>query len=129
MPKYFLLWFPMILIAVLNGAARDLWYKQYVGELLGHQISTITLILLFSIYVWFVIKRFTPASSKISIYIGILWLVLTLIFEFGIGFYQGHSMEHLLNDYNILKGRIWVLIPIWVLIAPSIFYKFKFKSP
>lgn len=128
MLKYFLLWFPMILIAVLNGAARDLWYKNYVGELFGHQISTITLILLFSIYVWFVIKRFTPVSSRISIYIGILWFFLTLIFEFGIGLSQGHSLGHLLNDYNIFKGRIWVLIPIWVFIAPIIFYKFRFKS-
>jgi len=40
--KYLLSWLPMVLIAVINGTARDLWYKKYVGELKAHQISTIT---------------------------------------------------------------------------------------
>ena len=30
--NYFSLWLPMPFIAVINGAARDLWYANYVGE-------------------------------------------------------------------------------------------------
>jgi hypothetical protein len=123
MLKYFLLWFPMIVLAVVNGTARDLWYKNYVGELAGRQISTITLLLLFAVYIWFVIKTYPPATSEQAITIGILWLVLTLIFEFGMGYMSGKSWAQMLEDYNLLKGRIWVLIPIWVGMAPYMFYK------
>ena len=110
-------------LAVLNGAARDLWYKKEVGELAGHQISTITLMIIFGCYIWFIINKFPPNSDKDAIFIGLLWLIFTLIFEFGFGRFQGNSWSKLLEDYNILKGRIWILILIWTTIAPYVFFR------
>jgi hypothetical protein len=121
--KYFLCWFPMLLIAVLNGTARDLGYKKYVGELTGHQVSTVSLIILFGFYIWLVINKFPPDSGRQAVYIGLLWLTLTVVFEFGFGLLRGNSWVKLLSDYNILKGRIWVLILVWTTIAPYIFYR------
>ena len=123
MLKYFLFWFPMLLLAVINGTARDLWYKKYVGELAGHQISTISLVLLFGLYIYFVISKFPPGSATQSLFIGVCWLVLTLAFEFGFGRWRGNSWSRLLGEYNILQGRIWILIPIWITLAPYLFYK------
>jgi hypothetical protein len=34
----------MLLLAIINGAARDLWYKKFVGDLVAHQLSTLSLI-------------------------------------------------------------------------------------
>ncbi|WP_217902855.1 hypothetical protein [Flavobacterium sp. J49] len=121
--KYFLLWLPMIFIAVLNGSARDLWYKKHTGELTGHQVSTVSLIILFGFYITAVLKKYPPNSATQSMQIGLLWLVLTLLFEFGLGLMRGQSWELLLQDYNVFKGRIWILIPIWVTVAPYLFYK------
>ena len=123
MLTYFLCWFGMLLIAILNGTARDLWYKKYMGELKAHQLSTITFIIFLGIYIGFVVKRFSPGSGAKALLVGMLWLILTLIFEFGFGIMRGNSMRKLLGDYNILKGRLWILIPIWLLIAPYIFYR------
>ena len=120
---YFSLWLPMIFIAVINGAARDLLYKNYVGELTAHQISTVTLIIALWIYIQFIIKKYTPRSEKKALFIGIFWMALTVIFEFGLGIARGHSLSQLFNNYNILKGRIWVLIPIWITIAPYLAYR------
>jgi hypothetical protein len=113
----------MLFLAVINGTARDLWYKKYVGELAGHQISTISLILLFGIYMYFLISGFPPKSGMQSLFIGFLWLILTLAFEFGFGRFRGTSWSRLFEEYNILRGRIWILIPIWITIAPYLFYK------
>ncbi len=123
MLKYFLAWFPMIVLAVINGTARDLWYKKIVGELTGHQISTVSLIILFWFYIRFIINRFPPVSSSQAIFIGLLWLALTLAFEFGFGLMRGNSLSHLLEDYNILKGRLWVLILVWITVAPYLFFR------
>lgn len=120
--KYFLLWLPMILIAVLNGTARDLGYKKYLGELLARQLSTIVLIIVFGIYIGFVLQKYPPANLGQSVKIGILWLVLTLLFEFGLGLAGGKSWAELLSDYNILQGKLWVLVPLWVAVAPYLFY-------
>ncbi len=90
MLKYFLCWFPMLMIAVLNGAARDLWYKKYVGELTAHQVSTISLIIFFGIYIHLIIKKFPPVTESNAVFIGIFWLILTLAFEFGFGLLRGN---------------------------------------
>lgn len=113
----------MIVLAVINGTARDLWYKNYTEELAARQISTVTLLLLFAVYIWFVIKRYPPATSEQAITVGILWLVLTLVFEFGMGYMSGKTWPQMLEDYNIVKGRLWVLIPVWVALAPYLFFR------
>ena len=125
MYKYVLLWFPMLLIAIANGALRDLWYKKYTGDLTAHQISTFTLLLFFGLFMVLVFQKFPPSSSMQALLIGMVWLVMTLLFEFGFGRWRGNSWEKLLEDYNLVKGRLWVLIPIFVLIAPYLFYRFK----
>lgn len=123
MLKYFLLWFPMVILAIINGGARDLWYKKYSTELLAHQLSTISLLLFLGIYIFFVIKKYPPQSEAESLLIGLSWMVLTLGFEFGFGLYRGNSWTQLLDAYNISKGHLWVMIPIWLVLAPYLFFK------
>ena len=123
--KYFIAWFPMLMLAIANGALRDLVYKKYLGELAAHQVSTFSLMILFAIYTWLVIKYIPPVSASQAILVGLCWLVLTLIFEFGFGRYRGNSWSTLLEDYNLLKGRLWILIPASVAIAPYVFFKLR----
>ncbi|MBG9377526.1 hypothetical protein I5907_14880 [Panacibacter sp. DH6] len=123
MLRYFIAWFPMLLLAVANGALRDVVYKKFTGELLAHQLSTASLLLLFALYIAFIVKAYPPASSTQALQCGILWLCCTLAFEFGFGFYRGKALHELLHDYNIFEGRIWILIPLWLLVAPPVFYK------
>lgn len=123
MLKYILCWIPMVFIAVLNGAARDLWYKKYMTELTAHQLSTFSLIVLLGIYCYFVVKSFPPSSEKQALLIGMIWTVLTLAFEFGFGIIRGSSWKQLLQAYNFTEGQIWILIPIWVTVAPLLAYK------
>jgi hypothetical protein len=30
---------------------------------------------------------------------------------------------YLLADYDLTTGRLWVLIPVWVTVAPYLFYR------
>jgi hypothetical protein len=112
----------MLIIAVINGLIRELLFKRFLGNLAAHQLSTVTLILFFAIYIRFVILRFTPPSGSMALLIGLVWVLMTLCFEFGFGRYRGNSWEQLLEDYNLFKGRLWILVPLWVLIAPYLFY-------
>jgi hypothetical protein len=123
--KYALLWFPMLAIAIMNGILREFFIKKHVNDLAAHQLSTLTLIVLFAVYIWFVMARFPPGSADDAMLIGMLWLVLTLVFEFGFGRWRGNSWQTLLADYNLAKGRLWLLIPVWVALAPLLFYKLR----
>ena len=123
---YTIFWFGLVIIAIVNGAIRELWYRKSLSELAAHQLSTLTAIALFSLYIWLLNLRWTLESSRQAITIGVIWLGLTIAFEFLFGhFVSGHSWERLLADYNLLKGRIWLLVLLWTAIAPYVVYKLQ----
>lgn len=124
--KYTLLWLPMPFIGIINGIIRESLYKESVGALAAHQISTVSGIILFGLYVWLVGLKWKIESAGQAVAIGIIWLGLTLFFEFIFGHYvMGHPWGRLLHDYNILEGRVWVLVLIFITLAPFIFYKLR----
>lgn len=124
--KYTAAWFGMMVLAILNGAIRELLYKPYVGDLSAHQISTITLLVFFTVYLWILMSNWNIGSENQAWIIGSLWLIMTLIFEFGFGhFIAGNSWDKLLHDYNILAGRVWIFALIWILTAPYVLFRIR----
>ena len=116
---YSLAWLVLPIIAILNGALRDLVYGQYLGDFLARQVSTLTLIILIGLYTWLLGLRWKIQTPSQAWVIGIIWMVLTLAFEFLFGHYVvGSPWGTLLLDYDIFSGQLWVLIPIWVAVAP-----------
>ena len=126
--KYTVSWIGMVIIAIMSGVIRDAVYGKPLGDLRAHQISTFTLIILSGLYLWLLGLTWNITSPGQAITIGLIWLALTVAFEFLFGHYvMKHPWTRLLHDYNILKGRIWVLVLvlIWITIAPYVFYKFR----
>ena len=85
--RYFVAWFPIIILAFINATIREAVYKRYVGELGAHQISTLTLCILVGIYVWVLSRHLKLQSSGQAVGVGLMWLVMTIIFETGLGRY------------------------------------------
>ncbi|CAL2101678.1 conserved membrane protein of unknown function [Tenacibaculum sp. 190130A14a] len=126
MLKYILAWFPMIMIAIINGFFREKFLATYFNNLQAHQLSSISMIVLLGMYIWVVFKVFFPASAYQAIFIGLVWLLFTVIFEFLFGYYvMGNSWNKLLSDYNILEGKVWVFVLIWIAVAPYIVYRME----
>jgi hypothetical protein len=122
--RYIIAWMVMPFIGIVNAVIRESTYKKYVSELLAHQISTVTGILLFGFYIWILSLRWKIQSASQAVIIGIIWLVFTIGFEFLFGHYvMKNPWSRLFHDYNILEGRIWILVLVWITIAPLIFYK------
>jgi hypothetical protein len=123
--RYVLAWIPMMAIGIINGTLRVVTYGKVLSELRAHQVSTITGVFLMGLYIWIILSFWTPNSLQHALLIGILWLGLTVAFEFLFGHYiAGHSWSQLLRDYNLFAGRIWLLVLIWITIAPLLFYRF-----
>lgn len=124
--RYLFGWFVLLIVAIINGAIRDKVYKESLGELAAHQVSTLTGIVLFGIVIWGLNKLWPLESSRQAWTIGFIWLAMTVAFEFLFFHYvTGHSWGELLNDYNILEGRVWVLVLLWTLIAPYVFWRLR----
>jgi hypothetical protein len=130
MMKYLLVWLLLAMVAIANGIIRQSTYGKSVSALAAHQISTITAILASGIVVWLV-NRFWPIESAGQAFtIGLLWLLMTIAFEFGFGHYvAGHSWDHLLADYNILQGRVWSLFLVWIAVLPYLIFRVSSCTP
>jgi len=122
--QYFLAWFGMMAIAIVNGTIRDFTYKPYTGALAAHQISTLTLLLCFAVFFRMLTLRWPITSARQAWIIGSVWLLMTLAFEVGIGRFAGKSWNDLLHAYDVFSGQVWLFIPLWVLIGPYVFYRF-----
>ena len=126
MRKYVLAWIPMVFIAIANGALREGCYGEHLSELRAHQVSTVTGVPLLGVYIWVLLRLWRPESAEQALTIGLLWLYMTVAFEFLFGHYVAkRPWRDLLQDYNLFAGRVWLVVLVWVTIAPYVFYRLQ----
>lgn len=120
--KASIIWVCFIPFPILNGLFRQSVLIPLFGEMAGRQISTILLSTAFFIFVFILLRReFIRLRYYQLLLIGIMWLALTLAFEFGFGYFVDHiSISQLLADYDITRGKIWPLFLILELITPIV---------
>lgn len=117
-------WIGGVPIAIINAAIRNYIILPHTNELLAHQISSFTVILFLAAYLWTLNQRWNLKSERQAAEIGVIWLILTIIFEFLFGHYVvGHTWTHLLADYNIFAGKLWSLVLLWITVGPYIIYR------
>ena len=126
MIRYVLAWIPMLIIAIANGALRQLTFAKVLSEPHAHQLSTILGSLFIGVFIWFVVRTWPPTSSRHALVIGLIWLILTVAFESFMGLVLQHRpLPLVLNEYNLLAGRVWVLFLIWLAVAPWVFFRLR----
>lgn len=124
--KYLIAWIVMLLVSVANGALRQFTFGKCLDEKSAHQISTVIGIFLLGIVIRTYVRRYPPDSGRQALLIGLLWMALTVAFEFlFFHFVGGRSWSELLANYNLFEGRVWVAVLAWVAIAPYMFFRFR----
>jgi len=104
----------MVVLAVLNGTLRAVVLQPRLGEEVARRLATVVLLALLTGYVWLLHRRFPLPSTRSAWTMGLTWTALTLTFEFGFGrLVEGLSWATMLADYDVTRGRIWVLVPLW----------------
>ena len=112
-------WFGILVLASLNGAARALWLIPRLGQAMGRAVSTIILCGLVFLVSWLTIGWIRPASPGEALRVGVVWLFLTLAFEFLAGHYVfGTPWSKLRADYDLSRGRIWIAVLVLTLLSP-----------
>jgi hypothetical protein len=109
-------------VAFSLGAVREWLIVPAFGEPLAHLVGTLAFVaVLLGITAVFV-RRIRPRCSLADLgLVGLLWPALTVAFEFlSFHFAAGKPWEVLLADYNLLRGRISVLVPLAELLGPPV---------
>jgi hypothetical protein len=114
-------WFPMLVLAVANGAFREAVLNKHFSPLAAHQISCLTGSLLLAVFITIMSRWWPFATAQQALLTGAVWVVMTVIFEFAFGRFGGRkSWRELLADYDVTSGRLWPLVLVTVFATPSL---------
>jgi hypothetical protein len=120
------IWLIFIVIESINGTIRTLLLVPLVGDLRAHQISFVTGSLLILSIATIFVRWLKISSLSQSIGVGVLWMMLTVVFEVGLGRLAfGYSWAQIAADYNLRQGRLMSLGLVLLVLAPLIATKIR----
>lgn len=117
--KALIAWLLIALAETINGTIRELFITPVIGQLSARQLGFFIAITLILFIAWITAPWIKAETFKAQLMVGILWLILMLVFEFGLGFVLGFSWEYLLADYNLARGGLMSFGLVIMLLAPA----------
>jgi hypothetical protein len=124
--RNFLVWLLFIPLAMANGALRDLVLAPVLGDTLARAVSSLTLSLLILGVTLLLVDRLGVNTRAGYLTVGVFWLVLTVLFEVSFSMLlMGHPMDELLQDYDLFRGRLWLIVLAATLFAPLLAGKMR----
>jgi hypothetical protein len=116
------IWVAMAVVAVLNGGFREVVLIPRIGEYAGHVLSTAMLVAAILFLSAFYFRAASIAYTQLELLlVGVVWTVLTVGFEFLVGYVEGTPVSVTLGQYNVLAGQVWIAVPLALLFSPLLF--------
>lgn len=114
-----LMWLLILVAMFANGVLRVGVLQPRLGEDLARQVASLTGIAVVLGLSRLLVPRLGRRAGRELVGVGAIWLALTLAFEFGFGRYvSGLGWQTLLEDYDVLRGRLWPLVLLTTFAAP-----------
>lgn len=126
MKKYImaiLIWIMIIPIAILNGGFRE--YVLVKLGILARPLSGIILSVCIFVVAYFLVPKIKNCVKRDYIIFGVMWFVLTNLFDLVAYIKDGGGFADLLKSYNILTGNTWVLVTLTALFAPVVVMRIR----
>lgn len=124
--RAFLVWLIIIFAESIHGTLRQLFLAPLIGDFPARRIAVFTGMLLIFIITYFFIRWIAAPTVKSLLAIGIMWMILTIMFEFGLGFFVfSYSWERMFEDYNLSRGGLMGFGLLFLVFVPLIAAKLR----
>jgi hypothetical protein len=114
-------WLVVIAAETAHGVLRGLLLVPHVGDRPARQIGVPvgSLIVLAVAYLFI---RWIAARTKLRLLgVGLLWVVLTVLFEIGLGrLALGLSWDRIIEDYDVTRGGFLAFGLLFMLVSPLV---------
>ena len=123
-------WLVLIVAEAVHGTFRTLVLEPRIGDFTARQFSVLTGSILILIVTYFFIDWIGARSGSQLTKVGVLWVLLTLSFEIGIGrFVAGYSWDRVFSDFNLMAGGFLGIGMLILGLAPRISYSLRRVRP
>lgn len=114
-------WLFMLCLAAANGVFREVVLIRTLGKASGLLLSGLLLAVFIAAVAYAFVRWQREVSVSQGFKVGVLWLCLTLTFEFGTGRYvQNKAWSELLEAYAFKEGNVWPVVLLVTLLAPCL---------
>lgn len=112
-------WLAMAAGAILNGALREYALAPLLGAA-ALPLSAVTGSAIFTLITYVLLKWLGRTRTKRELLmLGLMWLALTVAFEFGFGrLAMGKSWGELLAAYDLRTGNLWSAVLVYITFMP-----------
>jgi len=101
-------WLVETLVSGFNFVVlMNLVYEPRWGELVSHQIGMSTRMVYIFVFAYLLLRSTREYETKDLIHVGLLWLGLELLFEWGGSLAIGRPVQEILIGWNIFNGHMW----------------------
>ena len=122
--KSIFIWLLIIPLAFINGAFREVFLENKIG-IYANPISCVILCILAYLVSFIFVPRLGIGTCKVYLKMGLLWVILTVVFETILGFLMGNTFKEIINAYNITTGNFWLFVVIFIGFVPILVGKTK----
>ena len=119
-PKALAAWLLIVIAETVHGVLRQIFIAPRMGDLPARQVGVLVGSVIIFAIAWTCIRWIGARSLGEQIKVGLVWVVITVLFEFGLGTALGLPPERLLADYNLAAGGFLGLGLLFMLLAPSL---------
>ena len=122
----FAIWLLIMFTESVHGTIRQLFLAPLVGDFPARRIAFFVGMLLIFLITFFFIRWIRAETTKQLFTVGLMWAILTLAFEFGLGFFVlGYSRERMFEDYDISHGGLMGFGIAFMIFAPFLAAKLR----
>jgi len=113
-------WLVIIVGETVHGTLRQLFVTPLVGDSSARQIGIVVgSLIVFGVAVVF--SRWLGARRlREQLAVGLMWVVLTVVFELALGTLLGLTRERMLADYDLKAGGFMAFGLLFMLLSPVI---------
>ncbi len=111
-------WWVIIAVESVHGTLRQLLLVPLLGDFRARQVSVLTGSLLIFLVAWLFVRWLGATGRRALLGIGLLWVVLTVVFEIALGRLLGFEWSRLLEDYDLPHGGLMGLGLVAMFLTP-----------
>lgn len=123
--KAILIWLIIIPLAIVNGAIRNYVTEPLLGSSVALPLSGVILSVLIFVTAYLLIPKIGKSKPVVFILIGLLWFVLTNLFDLMMTVIGGNPVSDFFGMFDITTGNLWSIVVAVCLISPILTAKIR----
>ena len=114
-------WFVILIFAIVNGGLREGFLVPTFGAFTALIVSGLVLSVLILVVALVAVPSLGGLTAKGYWWVGLSWLIMTLVFEFSFGLFVQHKeLAELLQAYTFKGGNTWPVVLASTLVSPRV---------